>query len=131
MSVHTWNFFANTAEGKQIISEISDQLSVSWNRVVNDIRTQISQAGQKEKKRKVPSQLDKGDGKMKTPDTDPNEWKQKGDTYTHTKTGWTAKKDKSAHGGTHWDISPGKKNGSGHLNVDSQGNIFGGSVKWK
>lgn len=75
VSVHTWNFFANTAEGKQIISEISDQLSVSWNRVVNDIRTQISQAGQKEKKRKVPSQLDKGDGKMKTPDTDPNEWK--------------------------------------------------------
>lgn len=47
------------------------------------------------------------------------------------KTGWAAKKDKGQHGGVHWDLTPPRNRGSGHLNVDSKGNVFGGSAKWK
>ena len=72
-----------------------------------------------------PSKLKDGE-KVKTPDTHPDEWtKNKDGSYTHSKTGWNAKKDKSQHGGPHWDMKPPKD--SGHINVSPDGRIFGGS----
>ena len=79
------------------------------------------------KKPAPPSKLKDGD-KVKTPESHPEEFtKNKDGSYTHKKTGWTASRDKSGHGGPHWDMAPGK--GSGHINVGPDGNIFGGSMK--
>ncbi len=70
-----------------------------------------------------PSKLKKGDNKVKTPNKDGSEFKSNKDgSYTHKKTGWTAKKDPSGHRGDHWDMSP--PNGKGHINVDFDGNII-------
>jgi hypothetical protein len=73
----------------------------------------------------APSKLKNGD-KVKTPESHKNEWSRNRDgSYTHGKTGWNAKQDRSGHGGPHWDMKPPR--GSGHINVGSNGNIFGGS----
>ena len=77
----------------------------------------------------IPAGLKNG-SRIRMPQDFTDEWRKErhSDTYTHKETGWKIKKDYSKHGGEHWGLSPRK--GSGHLNVDRNGRIFGGS-KWK
>ena len=75
-------------------------------------------------KTNIPSKLKNGD-KVKTPDTNPNEFsKNKDGSYTHKKTGWKAKPDKSGHRGPHWDYSPPNGKSGDYWNVGPQGNIL-------
>jgi len=70
-----------------------------------------------------PSKLKNGD-KVKTPDTHPGEFqKNKDGSYTHTKSGWTFKKDKSNHGGEHYDIRPKNGKTGDYYNVYPDGTI--------
>jgi len=74
-----------------------------------------------------PSKLKDGE-RVKTPESHPGEFKKNSDgSFTHDKTGWTAKEHKgqNPHGGPHWDMAPPR--GSGHINVGPDGNVFGGS----
>ena len=63
------------------------------------------------KRTKIPSKLKNKDGKVKTPDTDKNEFDKKrgSDDYVHKKTKWKFHKDKGGHfKGDHWDVTPPK-----------------------
>ena len=84
----------------------------------------ITYAKGKAKDPTPPSKLIDGD-RIKTPDSHKDEWTSNKDgSYTHNKTGWTARRAKGGgrHGGEHWDLSPGR--GSGHINVGPDGNIY-------
>ncbi|MED3662990.1 DNRLRE domain-containing protein [Ureibacillus terrenus] len=75
------------------------------------------------KKTPIPSKLKNGD-RVKTPDTHPGEWTKKGDTYTHKKTKWKAKVDKSGHRGRHYDLSPPNGKTGDYYNVSPDGRIL-------
>ncbi len=106
------------------VEEVADAVDDSKKSKEND---ESDNSKSKNKGPEPPSKLKDGD-KVKTPDSHPKEFtKNKDGSYTHEKTGWTASKDKSGHGGPHWDMAPPK--GSGHINVGPDGNIFGGSMK--
>ncbi len=103
--------------------EFWDNLYIGINSLGKSIGDAIIYAKGKMKAPVPPSKLKKGDNKVKTPNKDGSEFKSNKDgSYTHKKTGWTAKKDPSGHRGDHWDMSP--PNGKGHINVDFDGNII-------
>lgn len=83
------------------------------------------QFNKQNKKTKVPSKLKEGD-KAKTPDSHPGEFqKNKDGTYTHKKSKWTFKKDKSNHyGGPHWDASPPNGKEGDYHNIGLDGTIL-------
>ena len=86
------------------------------------IKDSLLYAKGKVKAPKPPAKLKNGD-KVKTPDTHPDEFKKNKDgSYTHKKTKWTFKKDRSGHGGEHWDASPSGKN-KDYINVNPNGSI--------
>ena len=93
------------ATGGKVVLTFSEALVIIAESVYDNI-----QFNKQNKKTKVPSKLKDGD-KVKTPDSHPGEFqKNKDGSYTHKKTKWTFKKDKSNHHGEpHWDASP--KNG--------------------
>jgi len=79
----------------------------------------------KKKAPSVPSKLKDKDGKVKTPDSHPDEFK-KGNQgkLTHKKTKWSFERARPEvqHGGPHWDACD-QWNGN-HINVDYDGNIY-------
>ena len=92
--------------GGKIVLTMSDAIALIIEYAADSITSNIVLS----KKTKIPSKLKVGN-KVKTPDSHPSEFqKNKDGTYTHKKTGWKYKKDKSGHyGGDHWDLEP--KNG--------------------
>lgn len=64
-------------------------------------------------------------GRVKTPNTHPNEFnKNKDGSYTHKKTGWKFKKDPSNHRGPHWDAMPPRGKEGDYQNVSPDGRIL-------
>ncbi len=80
---------------------------------------------QRTKRTPPPSGLKDNKGRIKTPNTHPNEFnKNKDGSYTHKKTGWKFKKDPSDHRGPHWDATPPREREGDYQNVSPDGRIL-------
>ncbi len=91
--------------------------------VIDEISVLLAKG--KRKRTKMPSNLKKGKDTVKTPDTNPDEFKKKSDgSYEHKKTKWKYKKDPSGHRGPHWDVSPPNGGDGDYYNVDLDGRII-------
>ena len=76
-------------------------------------------------KTKIPSKLKNKDGKIKTPDTNSDEFTKKKSVYTHKKTKLTFEKSKDGHfGGPHWHASPPNAEPGDYYNISLDGNVL-------
>ena len=111
---------ADIATGGKVILSFSEAIVMVIESVYDNI-----QFSKQNKKTKVPSKLKNGD-KVKTPNTHPSEFKKNKDgTYTHKKSKWIFKKDRSNHyGGPHWDASPPNGKEGDYHNISLDGKIL-------
>ena len=108
------------ATGGKVVLSLSEAIVMVVESVYDNI-----QFNKQSKKTKVPSKLKDGD-KVKTPDSHPGEFqKNKDGSYTHKKTKWTFKKDRSNHyDGPHWDASPKNGKEEDYHNIGLEGKIL-------
>ena len=102
-----------------------DSFATGINSLEMNVKDALVYAKGKAKSPNPPSKLvDSKTGKVKTPDTNADEFsKNKDGSYKHKKSGWTFKRDKSNHRGPHWDASPDGKTGN-YINVSNDGKIL-------
>lgn len=73
----------------------------------------------------IPSKLLTEDGKCKTPDTHPDEFKKTKEGYQHKKTKWIFEKSKESHyGERHWHAHKPNAQTDNYHNIGSEGNIL-------